>query len=289
MRYPQGGGLTSERQVFRERIRMEAAERFAAGASNGDVAKDLRVSVHSVQRWRRAWQDAGPEGLRSTGPVSTPKLSEALFAVLEVELAKGAVAHGWPDQTWTLARVKKVIGRRFHKVVHVVGRLSDAAPPWLESPGSGPSRGRAGRRRRCLMGEGDLAVGGSTAAALDAYLVFEDEAGFSMTPPTVRTWSRRGQTPIFHVRGRSQRRISIAALTCYKAGESSRLICRPIVHPDHKAGGRRSFAWTDYRDLLIVAHKQLGIPIVLVWASSTSTATAACASSSRLRPCPMWW
>ncbi|MET7434121.1 winged helix-turn-helix domain-containing protein [Streptomyces flaveolus] len=94
---------------------MEAAERFAAGASNGEVARDLRVSERSVQRWRRAWQEAGCEGLRSAGPVSTPKLSDTLFAVLEVELAKGGVAHGWPDQTWTLARIKTLIGRRFHK------------------------------------------------------------------------------------------------------------------------------------------------------------------------------
>lgn len=91
---------------------MEAAERFAVGASNVEVAKDLRVSVRSVQRWRRAWHDAGAEGLRSAGPVSLPKLSEALFAVLEQELAKGPVAHGWPDQTWTLSRIKTPIGRR---------------------------------------------------------------------------------------------------------------------------------------------------------------------------------
>ena len=53
--------------------------------------------------------------LRSAGPVSLPKLSEALFAVLQQELAKGPVVHGWPDQTWTLARIKTLIGRRFHK------------------------------------------------------------------------------------------------------------------------------------------------------------------------------
>ncbi|MEV5011856.1 transposase [Streptomyces sp. NPDC055692] len=86
-----------------------------------------------------------------------------------------------------------------------------------------------------------------------------------MTPPTARTWSRRGDTPVITVRGRSQRRISIAALACYKPGAHSRLIYRPMVHPDHKAGGRRSFAWTDYRNLLIRAHQQLGKPIVLVW------------------------
>lgn len=73
------------------------------------------MSVRSVQRRRRAWHDAGTEGLRSAGPVSRPKPSEALFTVLEQELAKGPVAHGRPDQTRTLARIKTLIGRRFHK------------------------------------------------------------------------------------------------------------------------------------------------------------------------------
>ncbi|MFJ9900959.1 transposase [Streptomyces sp. NPDC091280] len=86
-----------------------------------------------------------------------------------------------------------------------------------------------------------------------------------MTPPTARTWARRGRTPVIRVRGRSQRRFSIAALACYKQGERSRLIYRPKRHLDHKRGGRRSFTWIDYRDLLIAAHQQLGAPIVLVW------------------------
>ncbi len=101
--------------MFRERIRMDAAEMFAAGQGNDAVAKRLRVSVRSVQRWRRAWEEAGRQGLRSMGSAARPGLSEALFTVLEQELAKGPVAHGWPDQTWTLARIKTLIGRRFHK------------------------------------------------------------------------------------------------------------------------------------------------------------------------------
>lgn len=48
-------------------------------------------------------------------------LSDAQFAVLEHELARGALAHGWPDQTWTLARIKTVIGRRFHLSYTVQG------------------------------------------------------------------------------------------------------------------------------------------------------------------------
>ncbi|MFC8870210.1 transposase [Streptomyces sp. NPDC057148] len=86
-----------------------------------------------------------------------------------------------------------------------------------------------------------------------------------MTPPTMRTWARRGRTPVIRVRGRSQRRFSIAALTCYKQGERSRLVFRPKRHVDHKRGGRRSFTWTEYRDQLITAHQQLGALIVLIW------------------------
>ncbi|GLF92820.1 IS630 family transposase [Streptomyces yaizuensis] len=110
-----------------------------------------------------------------------------------------------------------------------------------------------------------MAPRGSTAAALGAWVVFEDEAGFSMTPPTSRTWAKRGHTPVIRVRGRSQRRYSIAALVCYKPGERSRMIYRPRRHTDHKRGGRRSFAWTDYRDLLKAAHRQLGGPVILIW------------------------
>ncbi|WP_375137842.1 winged helix-turn-helix domain-containing protein [Streptomyces sp. NWU49] len=46
---------------------------------------------------------------------------DGLFAVLERELAKGPIAHGRPDQTWTLARIKTLIGRRFHESHTVQG------------------------------------------------------------------------------------------------------------------------------------------------------------------------
>ncbi len=100
---------------------MEAAERFAQGDENSVIAHDLRVSVRSVQRWRRTWSQNGPRALASKGPASLPLPSDELFAVLERELAKGPVAHGWPDQTWTLSRIKTLIGRRFHKSYTVQG------------------------------------------------------------------------------------------------------------------------------------------------------------------------
>ncbi|SNS67133.1 Transposase [Actinacidiphila glaucinigra] len=121
MRYAQGGGLTAERQAFRERLRFEAAGRFAQGDESSVIAHDLRVSVRSVQRWRKAWSTDGVQALASKGPASLPLLSDALFTVLETELDKGPVAHGWPDQTWTLSRIKTLIGRRFHKTYTIQG------------------------------------------------------------------------------------------------------------------------------------------------------------------------
>ncbi|WP_261988596.1 helix-turn-helix domain-containing protein [Streptomyces sp. wa22] len=76
MRYPQGGGLTAERQHFREELRLQAAERFARGEGTTAIARDLRVSVRSVQRWRHAWAEGGPRSLRSQGPASLPRLSD---------------------------------------------------------------------------------------------------------------------------------------------------------------------------------------------------------------------
>ncbi|MCC3773813.1 IS630 family transposase [Streptomyces sp. UNOB3_S3] len=109
-----------------------------------------------------------------------------------------------------------------------------------------------------------MAMRGSTAAALGAWVCFEDEAGFSMTPPRARTWGRRGHTPVVRVRGRSFRRISVAAMVCYRPGERSRLIYRPRVYNKRKHE-RTSFDWTDYRDLIACAHQQLGGPVILVW------------------------
>ena len=113
MRYAQGGGLTAARRRLRERIRYEAGERFGRGERNVLIAKDLRVSERSVERWRRAWREGGVEALASSGPPKLPKLSDEQFAELEQELALGPAVHGWEDQRWTLARIRELIARKF--------------------------------------------------------------------------------------------------------------------------------------------------------------------------------
>ncbi len=119
-----------------------------------------------------------------------------------------------------------------------------------------------------------MAAGRSAAAAREAWLVFEDEAGQSMRPPRARTWGRVGCTPVVRVRGRGAGRVSMAGLSCYKPGQRSRMLYsfhvyrgrkgekKGLTWQDHRVDGHRR---QDYRDLLIRAHNQLGGPIVLVW------------------------
>ncbi|MFE4925269.1 helix-turn-helix domain-containing protein [Streptomyces sp. NPDC056661] len=52
MRYAQGGALTPQGQAARERLRMFAVDGFARGEKNAVIAKRLRVSARSVERWR---------------------------------------------------------------------------------------------------------------------------------------------------------------------------------------------------------------------------------------------
>ncbi|MER7183933.1 winged helix-turn-helix domain-containing protein [Streptomyces hyaluromycini] len=63
---------------------------------------------------RRQWREGGAAGVASKGSPGRPRLSDAQVARLERELERGPLAHGWADQRWTLARVKKLIGRLFH-------------------------------------------------------------------------------------------------------------------------------------------------------------------------------
>ncbi|MGW6263092.1 hypothetical protein [Streptomyces sp. NPDC055085] len=58
------------------------------------IAKDLRVSVRSMERWRRAWREGGMEALHSARPASSPAVTEAQFALPDEELGKGPSAHG---------------------------------------------------------------------------------------------------------------------------------------------------------------------------------------------------
>jgi transposase len=121
MRYGDGGGVGPQGRVQREQIRREAARMFADGMNGVQVAAALEISTKSAYAWRRAWLAGGERALASKGtPGPDPALSPELIRKLIAKLDEGPAAAGWTeDQRWTLARVRTLIGRMFHRTLAI--------------------------------------------------------------------------------------------------------------------------------------------------------------------------
>jgi len=125
-------GLRPRRDFARlEERRKTAGKLFAKGVAQADVARQLEVSRQSVSRWYTDWQANGSGGLAGAGRAGRlPKLVAAQLHQVARELAKGARAHGYPTDLWTLARVAEVIeattGVSYHpghvwRILHQLG------------------------------------------------------------------------------------------------------------------------------------------------------------------------
>jgi hypothetical protein len=68
------------------------------------------------------------------------------------------------------------------------------------------------------MARAHLSPGKRTAARLEAWLRFEDEAGQGLRPPKGRSWGRRGVTPVVTISGSGSGTVMIAGLVATKPG-----------------------------------------------------------------------
>ncbi|MFJ9909854.1 helix-turn-helix domain-containing protein [Streptomyces sp. NPDC101152] len=151
MRYAQGGGLTDAERTTRERLRLQAMERFESGQKNAEVAAALRISVRSVERWRRAWGEGGETGVLSKGSPGRPRLNEVQVSRLERELERGPLALGCchrrqpgyerkPERFLALGNLAAaLIGYR---------RLTKLLRAWAGCAGAGAGQPRRVRERR---------------------------------------------------------------------------------------------------------------------------------------------
>ena len=93
---------------------MLGAKLFEQGIRPSEVARRLGVTIGAASQWRKAWREAGLDGLRSKPhPGSRPKLPRHCRPELERLLLEGPRAHGWATELWTLRRVVELIRRRF--------------------------------------------------------------------------------------------------------------------------------------------------------------------------------
>jgi transposase len=100
-----------ERQRLQAR-RLRAAELFAIGVRQAEVARQLGVSAQAVSVWHARWSAGGTDALVSRGPTGpAPKVSDAQLGQVEQALLEGATANGFVGELWTLDRISVVIQR----------------------------------------------------------------------------------------------------------------------------------------------------------------------------------
>ena len=102
-----------------EQRRLRAGRRFARGATQAQVAVEFGVSRQTASRWYAAWRSGGLRALRAPARQGHPaRLTPAQLRRVERALLRGAQAHGFDNDLWTLTRVAEVIqrltGQRYH-------------------------------------------------------------------------------------------------------------------------------------------------------------------------------
>jgi transposase len=103
-----------------ERRRKQAARLFAKGnLPQASVARELKVSRMSVSRWYHRWKKAGKDALKAAPQAGRkPRVNARHLQRVQAALLKGARAHGFGADLWTLPRVTTVIERiagvRYH-------------------------------------------------------------------------------------------------------------------------------------------------------------------------------
>lgn len=103
---------------------MQAAEMFDAGMTRAEVSRQTGVSWRSVHEWYLAWQQGGSEAMKSGGkPGPKPKFSDEEVLQVTAQLKRGAMAHGYTAELWTLPRVRRL-------VIDMFGRKLSTSETW---------------------------------------------------------------------------------------------------------------------------------------------------------------
>lgn len=107
------------------------------------------------------------------------------------------------------------------------------------------------------MGQERLAADKKGARRRGAWIVFQDESGFSLLPAVRATWAPRGRTPVLRHRF-SWKRMSMAGALAYRPDRTKAVFVFQI-----KNGAYNTDSLIQY---LTDLHKHLhGEPVTLIW------------------------
>lgn len=118
---------TSEQLEQRRRTAMTLLEQ---GHRPADVARQIGVTRGAIAQWQKTLQRDGPQGLKAKPhPGRGCSLTDRQREKLPGLLLKGATAHGFHNELWTLPRVAAVIQKHFgvsydpSSVWHILNQL----------------------------------------------------------------------------------------------------------------------------------------------------------------------
>jgi transposase len=102
-----------------EARRRRAVALLDRGLGVREVARQIGCSPMSVSRWQAEVRTRGPDALRpKPTPGRPPRITPRQRTKLLKSLLKGARAHGFSTDLWTLRRVATVIARTFGVQYH---------------------------------------------------------------------------------------------------------------------------------------------------------------------------
>lgn len=93
-----------------EARRNRARQLLKKGYGTQAVADAVGVTVQTVRRWRKP---RGKKSANARGPGRPSRLTEKQMTRLERELERGAFAHGYTGDFWTLERIGQLIWQLF--------------------------------------------------------------------------------------------------------------------------------------------------------------------------------
>jgi transposase len=245
-----------------ERRRRRAVDLLHQGERPTAVAHFLGVHRTSVYRWQQADAQGSDALAAQPHPHRPARLSDDQLRRLELLLAQGAGAHGWPNELWTTARVAQVIRRHFHIGYHHdhVGRFLRQRLGWTPQK---PRRRARERDEAAILDwqSQEFPRIAHDAQARGAHLVFLDESGYMLTPSVRRTWAPRGQTPVLDAWDRRDRISAISSISV--SPKNRRLNLHFDLLPDN----------TNVHAEDIVAYlrrlkSQVGGPLTVLWDGS---------------------
>ena len=188
------------RRGRQQQRRLQAAELFDAGMTRAEVARQTGVSWRSVHEWYLAWKQGGKDAMKSGGkPGPKPKFSDEEVLQVADELKRGAPAHGYAAELWTLPRVRRLVMEKFNR------KLS-TSETWrlLRRIGWSPQKPARRARERDEQKIADWKLNEwpriqAKARKEKRTLVFIDESGLSQKPSVKNTWAPEGETPVIQM------------------------------------------------------------------------------------------